>query len=132
MKNKWTPIARILIVFFLLVLYVNALSLFIEIRRDLSYANRAYGLSAMDDCFNEGRYHELYEYTLKKGFTDEEVEVDVSEYEAFGRYWHAYNMARIYPENDVYLKQMENEKASITWNKILNVIDKLEQEMKNE
>ena len=130
MKSRWTPVARFLILLFLLVLFLNAMSLFVEIRRDMSYANRAYGLSALDDCFNDGRYQELYKYTLKNGFTDEKVEVDVSEYEAFGRYYNAYVKARIYEDNDIYLKQMEKEKASITWNKILSVIERLELEMK--
>ena len=61
MKSRWTPVARVLILFFLLILFVNALTLFVEIRRDLNYANRAYGLATLDDCFNEGRYQDLYE-----------------------------------------------------------------------
>ena len=130
MKSRWTRIARILIIFFLIFLFLNALTLFINIKRDVSYVNRAYGLSTLDDCFNDGQYQQLYEYTLKNEFSDEPIEVDISEYEAFGRYWHAYSKARIYPDNEEYLKQMEIEKASITWNKILNVIDTLEQEMK--
>ncbi|MBQ6478014.1 MAG: hypothetical protein IJI44_01465 [Erysipelotrichaceae bacterium] len=130
MKSRWTPLAKVLILFSLIILFINAMAFFVEVKRDISYANRAYGLSALDDCFNEGRYQELYEYTIKNSFTDEPIEVDISQYEAFGRYYHAYTMARIYPDNAVYLQQMETEKASITWNKILNVINTLEQEMK--
>ena len=129
MKSRWTPIAKFLIFLFLFVLFVNAMTLFVEIRKDLNYANRAYGLSALDECFNEGRYQDLYEYTLKNEFSDEPIEVDISEYEAFGRYYNAYTKARIYENNEEYLRQMETEKASITWNKILNVIDRLEQEL---
>ena len=130
MKSRWIPLARILILLSLLVLFINVTAFFIEVKRDLSYANRAYGLSALDDCFNEGRYQELYEYTIKNGFSTEPIEVDISEYEAFGRYYNAYVKARIYEDNEEYLRQMETEKGNITWNKILNVIDTLEQEMK--
>ncbi len=130
MKSRWTRIARVLIVFFLMILFMNAMALFVNIKRDVNYVNRAYGLSTLDDCFNEGQYQQLYEYTVKNEFSNEPIEVDISQYEAFGRYWHAYSMARIYPDNEEYLRQMEIEKASITWNKILNVIDTLEQEMK--
>ena len=130
MKSRWIPLARILILLSLLVLFINATAFFIEVKRDLSYANRAYGLSALDDCFNEGRYQELYEYTIKNGFSTEPIEVGISEYEAFGRYYNAYVKARIYEDNEEYLRQMETEKGNITWNKILNVIDTLEQEMK--
>ena len=113
-----------------MILFMNAMALFVNIKRDVNYVNRAYGLSTLDDCFNEGQYQQLYEYTVKNEFSNEPIEVDISQYEAFGRYWHAYSMARIYPDNEEYLRQMEIEKASITWNKILNVIDTLEQEMK--
>ncbi|MBQ1307813.1 MAG: hypothetical protein IIZ64_01765 [Erysipelotrichaceae bacterium] len=130
MKSRWTRIARVLIVFFLMILFMNAMALFVNIKRDVNYVNRAYGLSTLDDCFNEGQYQQLYEYTVKNEFSNEPIEVDISQYEAFGRYWHAYSMARIYPDNGEYLRQMEIEKASITWSKILNVIDTLEQEMK--
>ena len=130
MKSRWTRIARVLIIFFLMILFMNAMALFVNIKRDVNYVNRAYGLSTLDDCFNEGQYQQLYEYTVKNEFSNEPIEVDISQYEAFGRYWHAYSMARIYPDNEEYLRQMEIEKASITWNKILNVINTLEQEMK--
>lgn len=113
-----------------MILFMNAMALFVNIKRDVNYVNRAYGLSTLDDCFNEGQYQQLYEYTVKNEFSSEPIEVDISQYEAFGRYWHAYSMARIYPDNEEYLRQMEIEKATITWNKILNVIDTLEQEMK--
>ncbi len=130
MKGRWTRIARVLIIFFLMILFMNAMALFVNIRRDVSYVNRAYGLSTLDDCFNDGQYQQLYEYTVKNEFSSEPIEVDISQYEAFGRYWHAFSKARIYPDNEEYLRQMEIEKATITWNKILNVIDTLEQEMK--
>ena len=98
MKSKWAGFARVVIVILTLILIMNSVALFTNIRRALSYTNRAYGLSAMDDSFNEGRYEEIYEYTLKNEFTTEEVKTDISQYEAFGRYFHAYTLSKMYPE----------------------------------
>ena len=126
MKSKWAGFARVVIVILTLILIMNSVALFTNIRRALSYTNRAYGLSAMDDSFNEGRYEEIYEYTLKNEFTTEEVKTDISQYEAFGRYFHAYTLSKMYPEETRYKDEMAEEKQKITWNKIINVINELE------
>ena len=63
-------------------------------------------------------------------YADDKLSVDVSQYEAFGRYYHAYVMARSLDGDDAYLKEMEKEKAGISWKKILDVISVLEEDLK--
>ena len=69
MKNKWVSLARILIVLFTLILFANALGMFLEIKRDVSYYNRSYGLNTMDEHFNNGEYYEVYELALKNKYS---------------------------------------------------------------
>ena len=127
-RNSWISFGRVLVVIFLIVLFINALSLFTQIKRDLTYANRAYGLSAMNDLFEEGEYYEIFEYTIKNEMTDEKPYVDTSQYEAFGRWYNAYLKSRMYPDDQGYKDQMAAEKQKISWKKILTVINSLEKE----
>ena len=129
MKNRWIGIARVAIVFFILVLFINCLALFTEIKRDITYGSRAVGLSALNDYFDTGDYQKIYESAITNQYAEDELYADVSQYEGFGRYYHAYTLARIYEDNDKYLKEMENEKAQITWKKILVVISALEKDI---
>ena len=129
MKNRWIGIARVAIVFFILVLFINCLALFTEIKRNITYGSRAVGLSALNDYFDTGDYQKIYESAITNQYAEDELYADVSQYEAFGRYYHAYTLARIYEDNDKYLKEMENEKAQITWKKILVVISALEKDI---
>ena len=55
----------------------------------------------------------------------------MSQFEAFGRYYHAYVRARSLDDNERYRKEMEKEKAAISWKKILDVISVLEEDLKN-
>jgi len=130
MKSRWITLAKTLIVIFTIILFMNALSLFIEVKRDLEYSNRAYGLETLNDYFDNGQYQDIYECALKNEISDQNLYADTSQYEAFGRYYHAYTMARIYEDNSVYLKQMEAEKENISWKKILSVIEELEKQLK--
>ena len=121
--------AKVLIVVFMFVLFFNAMAFFTEVKRDVLYGSRSYGLSVLNDYFDNGEYQKIYQYTTANKYADDELSVDVSQYEAFGRYYRAYTLARIYDDNSEYLKRMETEKANITWKKILNVIESLENEM---
>jgi len=128
-RSRWVGLGRSLIILFLIILFFNAMALFIEIRRDMIYDARSYGLNALNDYFDRGEYQEIYEYTIRNKYAEDELSVDVSQYEAFGRYYHAYALARIYEDNGKYLARMAEEKEKITWKKILTVIDELESEM---
>ena len=128
MKNRWVSLARILIVLFTLILFANALGMFLEIKRDVSYYNRSYGLNAMDEHFNDGEYYEVYELTLKNKYSAEPIEVDTSEYEAFGRYFYAHLMAKMHEGDPAYQTILQQERNNIHWKKIRNVIDRLDQE----
>ena len=131
MKSKWVRLARVLIVIFSIILFLNAMTLFLEIRRDINYNNRAYGLSVMDDDFNNGEYYRVYMNSIKNAISDEDPAVDTSQYEAFGRLFNAYVNAKINTDNAKYIEQMNKEKQSITWNKILTVVESLENDLKN-
>ena len=131
MKSKWVRLARVLIVIFSIVLFLNAMTLFLEIRRDINYNNRAYGLSVMDDDFNNGEYYRVYMNSIKNAISDEDPAVDTSQYEAFGRLFNAYVNAKINTDNAKYIEQMNKEKQNITWNKILTVVESLENDLKN-
>ena len=126
MKNRWVSLARFLIVLFTIVLFCNALGAFMEIKSDISYFNRSYGLSAMNDHFENGEYYDIYELSLKNKYSTEEIKVDTSQYEAFGRYYYAYMMAQMHPEDPVYRERMQKEKDQIHWKRILYLIDELE------
>ena len=112
-----------------IVLFFNAFSLFKEIRRDVIYNNRSYGLAVLNEYFDEGNYYEIYERTVENRYADDRLSVDVSQYEAFGQYYHNYMMARTHSDNQKYLSRMEEAKKQITWKKILNVIANLETEL---
>ena len=129
-KNRWIGFARFAIIVLMLILFANCLSLFLEVKRDVLYGSRSYGLSTLNDYFDEGRYQQIYDCAVSNKYADDELAVDATQYEAFGRYYHAYTLARIYEDNDVYLRQMEAEKAQISWKKILDVINTLEAELK--
>lgn len=129
MKSKWIGFARFAIVLLMLILFANCLSLFTEVKRDVLYGSRSYGLSTLNDYFDEGRYQQIYDCAVSNKYADDKLAVDASQYEAFGRYYHAYTLARIYEDNSEYLKQMEAEKAQISWKKILEVIDILEAQL---
>lgn len=131
MKSKWVRLARVLIVIFSIILFLNAMTLFLEIRRDINYNNRAYGLSVMDDDFNNGEYYRVYMNSIKNAISDEDPAVDTSQYEAFGRLFNAYVNAKINTDDAKYIEQMNKEKQSITWNKILTVVESLENDLKN-
>lgn len=131
MKSKWVRLARVLIVIFSIILFLNAMTLFLEIRRDINYNNRAYGLSVMDDDFNNGEYYRVYMNSIKNAISDEDPAVDTSQYEAFGRLFNAYVNAKINTDDAKYIEQMNKEKQSITWNKILKVVESLENDLKN-
>ena len=126
MKNRWVSVARFLIVLFTIVLFCNALGAFMEIKNDISYFNRSYGLSVMNDHFENGEYYDIYELSFKNKYSPEEIKVDTSEYEAFGRYYYAHLMAQMHPEDPVYQERMQKEKDQITWKRILYLIDELE------
>ena len=130
MKNKWSGLLRVLIVFFMFILIINSFMLFKEIKRDVNFKNRSYGLSVMNDCFDNGEYYQIYLFTEINALVDETPYVDVSQYEAFGRFYNAYLKAKLYPNEDKYLKQMAEEKKNISWKKIINVVEMLEEELK--
>ncbi|MBO4819657.1 MAG: hypothetical protein J5528_05900 [Firmicutes bacterium] len=128
-KNRWVGFARFAIIILMLVLFANCLSLFLEVKRDVLYGSRSYGLSTLNDYFDEGRYQQIYNCAISNKYADDELAVDASQYEAFGRYYRAYTLARTNEDNAEYLRQMEEEKAQISWKKILDVIDTLEAEL---
>lgn len=127
-KNRWIGLTRILIVFFTMILYFNAYALFTEIKRSYQYSDRSYGLSAFDECFENGEYYSIYRYTLANQFTNDKPEIDTSQYEAFGRYYNAYLMSKAYEGDQKYLDIMKEEKAKISWKKITSVIERLEKQ----
>ena len=130
MKNRLSSgLIKTLIVFFMFVLFINSYVLFREIKREVTFQNRSYGLTIMNDCFDNGEYYKIYTYTLKNSMVDEKPYVDVSQYEAFGRFYNAYLMAKMYPDNPEYRSQMKEEKNRISFKKILNVIAILEEDL---
>lgn len=129
-KKGWSIFLSIMIVLFTIILFFNALFLAKEVKRDLTYDNRSYGLSVLDDYYNNGEYYQVYLLTTTNKYVDEKPYVDVSEYEAFGRFYHAYMMAKAYPDKVEYREQMENEKKNITWKKLLSTVNILENDLK--
>jgi hypothetical protein len=132
MRSKWVGFARIIALLLMLVLFINSLVLFKDIRRNVIYGSRSTGLSTMNDYFDQGNYQKIYTAAVVNAYAEDELSVDVSQYEAFGRYYYAYVMARSLDDNEQYREEMKKEKAGITWKKILDVISVLEEDMKNE
>ena len=127
--SKWIPVGRAAILLSMVVLYFNAYMLFTEIRREVIYNNHSYGLEVLNDYFDEGNYYQIYEKTVQNKYSNQELAVDVSQYEAFGQYYHNYVQARTHTDNAKFLALMNEAKQKITWKKVLNVIDMLEQEL---
>ncbi|MBQ1377608.1 MAG: hypothetical protein IIY77_06530 [Lachnospiraceae bacterium] len=129
MKSKWTGLARILALLLMIVLFINSFELFKDIRRQVMYGSRSTGLSTLDDWFDQGEYQKIWNAAAANTWADDELSADVSQYEAFGRYYHAWVKARSLEDNEAYLKAMEKEKAAISWKKILEVIKTLEEDL---
>lgn len=131
-KSRWSIFLSIMIIIFAIVLFFNAFFLAKEVKQDLTYNNRCYGLDVLDDYFNNGEYYNVYIHTTKNKYVDEKPYIDISQYEAFGRFYHAYLMAKINPNEPLYREQMEQEKKNITWKKILNTVTILENDLKKQ
>ncbi len=129
MKSKWIGFARILALLLMIVLLISSTVLFRDIRSYVMYGSKSTGLSILNEYFDEGDYQKIYTAACVNSFADDKLSVDVSEYEAFGRYYHAYVMARSLDGDARYLAQMEKEKAKISWKKILDVISVLEENL---
>lgn len=128
--SKWIGVARVLALLLMLILFINAFTLFKEIREDVMYGSKSTGLSMLNDYFDRGNYQTIYTAAAVNRYADDELAVDVSQYEAFGRWYHAYVRARSLEDNESFLRQMEKEKSSISWKKILDVISVLEEDLK--
>ena len=131
MRSKWIGFARILALVLMFILFINSFTLFKDIRRQVMYGSRSTGLSTLNDYFDEGNYQKIYTAAVVNEYADDELTVDVSQYEAFGRYYHAYVKARSLEDNAQYRQEMAKEKANISWKKILDVISVLEEDLKN-
>ena len=131
MRSKWIGFARIIMLLLMLVLFINSFMLFKDFRSNVMYGSKSTGLSILNDYFDQGNYQKIYTAAVVNAYADDELSVDVSQYEAFGRYYHAYVMARSLDDNEQYLKEMEKEKAGISWKKILDVISVLEEDLNN-
>ena len=129
MKSKWIGFARILALLLMIVLFFNSFALFRDIRSYVMYGSKSTGLGTLNDFFDRGDYQKIYTAAVVNAYADDELYADVSQYEAFGRYYHAYVMARCMDDSEQYLKEMEKEKARISWKKILDVISILEKDL---
>ncbi|MBQ1567723.1 MAG: hypothetical protein IIZ80_07555 [Erysipelotrichaceae bacterium] len=130
MKNSlMSRFVRVLIVFFMFILVINSFLLVREIKREVNFQNRSYGLSVFNDWFENGEYYKIYLHTLKNELVEEKPYVDVSEFEAFGRLYNAYLKAKMYPDNQEYRNQIKIEKTNIKLKKILNVVTLLEEDL---
>ena len=118
MRSKWIGFARIITLLLMLVLRSYVMS-----------GSKSTGLNIMNDYFDRGNYQKIYTAAVVNAYADDELYADVSQYEAFGRYYHAYVMARCMDDSEQYLKEMEKEKARISWKKILDVISILEEDL---
>lgn len=132
MKSRWLKFSKVLIVLFTIILFLNAMSLFVEIKRDINYYNRAYGLTVLDDNFSNGEYYQVYLDSVKNEIADENPDVDTSQLEAFGRVYNAYLNAYVHKDKSIFIKQLEKEKAIITWDKINSVIELLQNQLDNQ
>lgn len=128
MRSKWIGFAKIIALVLMLILFINSFVLFKDIRSQVMYGSKSTGLSTLNDYFDQGDYQKIYNAAVVNAYADDELAVDVSQYEAFGRYYHAYVMARSLEDNEQYLQEMEKEKAKISWKKILDVISEMEEE----
>ena len=132
MKNKrsrWIGFARVMALLLMAVLFINSFLLFRQIRSYVMSGSRSTGLSTMNEYFDQGNYQKIYTSAVVNEFADDALAVDVSQYEAFGRWYHAYVTARSLEDNEELLRQMEKEKSGISWRKILDVIDALEEDL---
>ena len=132
MKSKWTGLARILALLLMIVLFINSFELFKDIRRQVIYGSRSTGLSTLDEWFGQGEYQKIWNAAVVNTWADDELSADVSQYEAFGRYYHAWVKARSLEDNEAYLETMEKEKAAISWKKIREVIKTLEEDLRTD
>lgn len=128
-NSKWIPAGRVMILLSLVILFFNAYSFFREVRRTMIYNSRTYGLEVLNDYFDSGNYYEIYMKTTQNRYSEKQPVVDVSQYEAFGQYYHNYIMARTHADNRKYLDRMKEARAKVTWKKILNQMDRLEAEL---
>ena len=128
-KSKWTGFARIAALLLMLVLFISSFMLFKQIRSYVMSGSKSTGLSTMNDYFDQGNYQKIFTAAAVNEYADDELAVDVSQYEAFGRYYRAYVRARSLEDNAEYLKEMEKEKSNISWKKILDVIRVLEEDL---
>ncbi len=131
MRSKWIGFARILALLLMIVLFINSFVLFKDIRSYVMYGSKSTGLNIVNDYFDQGNYQKIYTAAVVNAYADDELSVDVSQFEAFGRYYHAYVMARSLDDNERYREEMEKEKEAISWKKILDVISVLEEDLKN-
>ena len=129
MRSKWIGFARIITLLLMLVLFINSFVLFKNIRSHVMYGSKSTGLNVMNNYFDQGDYQKIYTAAVVNTYADDELYADVSQYEAFGRWYRAYVRARSLDDNAEYLKQMEKEKSGISWKKILDVINVLEEEL---
>lgn len=130
MKNSLlSRLVRVLIVFFMIVLVMNSFLLVRGIKQEISFQNRSYGLSVFNDWFDNGEYYKIYLHTLKNELVEEKPYVDVSEFESFGRFYNAYLLAKMYPNEQKYRTIMKIEKANISLKKIRNVIALMEEDI---
>ena len=131
MRSKWIGFARIMALLLMIVLFINSFVLFKDIRSYVMYGSKSTGLNTLNDYFDQGNYQKIYTAAVVNAYADDELSVDVSQFEAFGRYYHAYVRARSLDDNERYREEMEKEKAAISWKKILDVISVLEEDLKN-
>ena len=131
MRSKWIVFARIMALLLMIVLFINSFVLFKDIRSYVMYGSKSTGLNTLNDYFDQGNYQKIYTSAVVNAYADDELSVDVSQFEAFGRYYHAYVRARSLDDNERYREEMEKEKAAISWKKILDVISVLEEDLKN-
>ena len=131
MRSKWIGFARIMALLLMIVLFINSFVLFKDIRSYVMYGSKSTGLNTLNDYFDQGNYQKIYTAAVVNAYADDELSVDVSQFEAFGRYYHAYVRARSLDDNEQYREEMEKEKAAISWKKILDVISVLEEDLKN-
>ena len=109
MRSKWIGFARIITLLLMLVLFINSFVLFKNIRSYVMSGSKSTGLNIMNDYFDRGNYQKIYTAAVVNAYADDELYADVSQYEAFGRYYHAYVMARCMDDSEQYLKEMEKE-----------------------
>ena len=131
MKSKWIGFARILALLLMIVLFFNSFALFRDIRSYVMYGSKSTGLGTLNDFFDRGDYQKIYTAAVVNAYADDKLSVDASQFEAFGRYYHACVMARSLDDNERWLREMEKEKAAISWKKILDVISVLEEDLKS-